>query len=223
MNKYAYIYIKEFQKIAQGGRRGRRNNRPPLAIEPAEAIGNFLYNIPGSFVNNVLLGGHNAVPLTPPKISPRYIDYMSRNAKIPSVPKVTPAPALVDLNLQNQDALDDLNARKQQQLIADAAYNLGLQNAQALRERQPVTQSAPSVLGSGAQPSFPSIDGLSRSPAPRVVQQGPDDEFLRKTMGSYDPKGSSRDRRKAEYIRSIWREGMTPNDIYRDKGYQAIS
>lgn len=57
------------------------------------------------------------------------------------------------------------------------------------------------------------------------VNQGPDDAYLAKVMGSYDPN-SRLDRSKADAIRQQWREQngkLSPNQVYSNKGYVAAS
>ena len=52
--------------------------------------------------------------------------------------------------------------------------------------------------------------------------QGPDDAFLNKVMGSYN-SSSPLDKRKADAIKKVYKPGMTPSQIYADKGYISAS
>lgn len=79
------------------------------------------------------------------------------------------------------------------------------------RIENPAERHAPPIP-SGAKPSV-----LSPTPA----AGGPTDEWLTKTMGSYNPN-SKRDKMKADRIRSMWREGMKSSDVYADPEYKRI-
>jgi hypothetical protein len=58
-----------------------------------------------------------------------------------------------------------------------------------------------------------------------AATQGPDDAYLAKVMGSYDPN-SKLDRSKADAIRQQWIASggkLSPNDVYSNKNYIAAS
>lgn len=79
-------------------------------------------------------------------------------------------------------------------------------------------QTGPQATPQAPPPGMP--------PAPAGPQQGPpqagpDNAFLTKTMGSYDPN-SSRDRAKADQIRKIYQPGMTSNQVYANEGYSSL-
>jgi len=62
-------------------------------------------------------------------------------------------------------------------------------------------------------------------PAPAAAsaaQGGPSNAYLAKIMGSYNPN-SALDQRKANAIRQVYQPGMSANQIYANKGYQAAS
>jgi hypothetical protein len=69
------------------------------------------------------------------------------------------------------------------------------------------------------------LNGKS-SPAPAAAapaaQAGPSNAYLAKVMGSYNPN-SALDQRKANAIRQAYQPGMSANQIYANKGYQAAS
>jgi hypothetical protein len=61
----------------------------------------------------------------------------------------------------------------------------------------------------------------SPAAAPKFV---PDDKFLAKVMGSYDPR-SSRDQSKAEVIKQMYQQSggkLTPNQVYANQAYKNI-
>jgi len=76
--------------------------------------------------------------------------------------------------------------------------------------------------GGAGTPASIAAPGMSANAAPAPT---PDDAYLRRVMGSYDPN-SSRDRRKAEAIRAAFAENggyMSPNQMYANEGYKSAS
>jgi hypothetical protein len=112
-----------------------------------------------------------------------------------------------------------------QPTAAGTASSLGLQNA-SLLSPQPSAIASPTALGGQTTPGInaPSMT-LTGAPGPQpsvpAQPAGPDDSFLKSTMGSYNPN-SRLDKAKADYIRSVYKPGMKSTDLYRDKKYMAI-
>ena len=86
----------------------------------------------------------------------------------------------------------------------------------------PFAPASLSLGGTSPAPFAPASLSLGgTSPSPAAAPAGPDDAFLKKTMGSYNPK-SDLDRRKADAIRKIYTPGMSSNQVYADKNYSSI-
>lgn len=98
------------------------------------------------------------------------------------------------------------------------------------RQADRMVSGLPGPTPAAASPSWAGIPRAHVVPEPQTSSQSPpsqtdqpDDAFLRRTMGSYDPN-SALDQRKAEAIRQIFQErgAVSPNQIYADPRYSQI-
>ena len=142
----------------------------------------------------------------PPKPSASPDDYSSYNSTPAAIarPAAAPAPA--------PDNYSDYGSYAEP----------GNPDAIARPASAPDNYSDYGSYGGAGTPASIAAPGMSANAAPAPT---PDDAYLRRVMGSYDPN-SSRDRRKAEAIRAAFAENggyMSPNQMYANEGYKSAS
>ena len=94
---------------------------------------------------------------------------------------------------------------------------------EATQYMQTPPQPTPSRASAMPAPVVPPSQPVTATIQPTMPENpaGPNNDFLTKVMGSYNPK-SRLDQQKANRIRQIYRPNMKPNEVYRDAQYSAI-
>jgi len=195
MNKYAYLYTSLLEALVKKAAVENRYVQPSEG-NPLTDAWNTAQNAIGDATTGVVNFGKNVAT-----------NFGRVNSALEGRP-------------HEEDLFNDRNQQREQMMRNRTGIKTGPISVPPKPAAPAPAAPAPTAGGTAPQ-SMGTLNPQGITQSMSGPASGPDDAFLKTTMGSYDPN-SSKDRQKADAIRKIWKPGMTSNQVYADKGYSSI-